>query len=99
MSSAGTGPLDSKCDEAQEHMDILSAWCEQFAEQGMGQGPCTPVRASQSFVYRELTERVIIVMVRSTRLMLEMWGGARREHNCTSASRKAEAEVTGILER
>ena len=42
---------------AQENLkQILSVCCEQFAEQGMGQGPCTlALRASQNFVYRELT--------------------------------------------
>jgi len=35
-----------------------------FATQGMGHGHCTlALRASQSFVYRELTGRVIIVIV------------------------------------
>ena len=40
------------------------ARCELFAKQGRCQDPCTlALRASQSFVYRELTERVIIVIV------------------------------------
>ena len=38
--------------------------CEQFAKQERGKGPCTlTLRASQCFVYRELTGRVIIVIV------------------------------------
>ena len=42
----------------------MSLPCELFAKQERGQGPCTlALSASQSFVYRELTERVIIVIV------------------------------------
>ena len=43
---------------------IVSARCELFAKQGGAQGPCTlAVRERQSFVFGELTERVMILFV------------------------------------
>ena len=45
-----------------KHFGFVFAWCEYLARQG--QGPCTlAFRASQTFVYRGLTGRVINVII------------------------------------
>ena len=52
-------------------MFFFFAWCKYLAKQGRGQGPCTlALGASQTFAYRGLTDRVIIVILNLRRRVL-----------------------------
>ena len=62
--SAGTGPLDIKWYEICASLPRQICFSANFAKQGRGEGPRTvALRANPSSVYRELTRRVIIVIV------------------------------------
>ena len=62
--SAGTGPLHIKWHEICASLPRQICFSAFFAKQGRGQGPRTvALGANPSSVYRELTRRVIIVIV------------------------------------